>query len=121
MAQVNKKNGIPYMHKDECSHHRILTILLFVFLLLMTKTVSAAPLLYDVRYNPLLKGETELQLVFDEELQQQPDVQVFNSPARIELLFNAVELDEGLANIAINQAGISNISSMMTSGGGLGA
>jgi len=117
MAQVNKKNGIPYMHKDECSHHRILTILLFVFLLLMTKTVSAAPLLYDVRYNPLLKGETELQLVFDEELQQQPDVQVFNSPARIELLFNAVELDEGLANIAINQAGISNISSMMTSAG----
>ena len=117
MAQVNKKNGISYMHKDECSHHRILTILLFVFLLLMTKTVSAAPLLYDVRYNPLLKGETELQLVFDEELQQQPDVQVFNSPARIELLFNAVELDEGLANIAINQAGISNISSMMTSAG----
>jgi type IV pilus assembly protein PilQ len=117
MAQVNKKNGISYMHIDECSHHRILTILLFVFLLLMTKTVSAAPLLYDVRYNPLLKGETELQLVFDEELQQQPDVQVFNSPARIELLFNAVELDEGLANIAINQAGISNISSMMTSAG----
>ncbi|WP_076918866.1 type IV pilus secretin PilQ [Pseudoalteromonas sp. SK18] len=117
MAQVNKKNGISYMHIDECSHHRILTIVLFVFLLLMTKTVSAAPLLYDVRYNPLLKGETELQLVFDEELQQQPDVQVFNSPARIELLFNAVELDEGLANIAINQAGISNISSMMTSAG----
>jgi len=105
------------MHKGECSHHRILSALLFVFLLLMTKAVSAAPLLYDVRYNPLLKGETELQLVFDEELQQQPDVQVFNSPARIELLFNAVELDEGLANIAINQAGISNISSMMTSAG----
>ena len=117
MAQINKKNGIPYMHKAECSHHRILTTLLFVFLLLITKTVSAAPLLYDVRYNPLLKGETELQLVFDEELQQQPEVQVFNSPARIELLFNAVELDEGLANIAINQAGISNISSMMTSAG----
>jgi len=117
MAQVNKKNGISYMHIDECSHHRILTIVLFLFLLLMTKTVSAAPLLYDVRYNPLLKGETELQLVFDEELQQQPDVQVFNSPARIELLFNAVELDDGLANIAINQAGISNISSMMTSAG----
>lgn len=117
MAQINKKNGTPYMHKDECSHHRILTTLLFVFLLLMMKTVSAAPLLYDVRYNPLLKGETELQLVFDEELQQQPDVQVFNNPARIELLFNAVELDEGLANIVINQAGISNISSMMTSAG----
>ncbi|WP_372859702.1 type IV pilus secretin PilQ [Pseudoalteromonas sp.] len=117
MAQVNKKNGIPNMHKVQCSPHRILTTLLFVFLLLLTKTVSAAPLLYDVRYNPLLKGETELQLVFDEELQQQPDVQVFNSPARIELLFNAVELDEGLSNVAINQAGISNISSMMTSAG----
>ena len=105
------------MHKGECSHHRILSALLFVFLLLMTKAVSAAPLLYDVRYNPLLKGETELQLVFDEELQQQPAVQVFNSPARIELLFDGVELDEGLTNIAINQAGISNITSMMTSAG----
>ncbi|MDN3420077.1 type IV pilus secretin PilQ family protein [Pseudoalteromonas sp. APC 3895] len=117
MAQINKKKGIPYMHKGECSHHRILSALLFVFLLLMTKAVSAAPLLYDVRYNPLLKGETELQLVFDEELQQQPAVQVFNSPARIELLFDGVELDEGLTNIAINQAGISNITSMMTSAG----
>ncbi|ODS15300.1 type IV pilus secretin PilQ [Pseudoalteromonas tetraodonis] len=117
MAQINKKKGIPYMHKGECSHHRILSALLFVFLLLMTKAVSAAPLLYDVRYNPLLKGETELQLVFDEELQQQPAVQVFNSPARIELLFYGVELDEGLTNIAINQAGISNITSMMTSAG----
>ena len=105
------------MHKGECSHHRILSALLFVFLLLMTKAVSAAPLLYDVRYNPLLKGETELQLVFDEELQQQPAVQVFNSPARIELLFDGVELDEGLTNIAINQAGISNITSMMASAG----
>lgn len=105
------------MHKGECSHHRILSALLFVFLLLMTKAASAAPLLYDVRYNPLLKGETELQLVFDEELQQQPAVQVFNSPARIELLFDGVELDEGLTNIAINQAGISNITSMMTSAG----
>ena len=105
------------MHKGECSHHRILSALLFVFLLLMTKAVSAAPLLYDVRYNPLLKGENELQLVFDEELQQQPAVQVFNSPARIELLFDGVELDEGLTNIAINQAGISNITSMMTSAG----
>lgn len=76
MAQINKKKGIPYMHKGECSHHRILSALLFVFLLLMTKAVSAAPLLYDVRYNPLLKGETELQLVFDEELKQQPAVQV---------------------------------------------
>ncbi|MGE6462763.1 type IV pilus secretin PilQ [Pseudoalteromonas tetraodonis] len=117
MAQINKKKGIPYMHKGECSHHRILSALLFVFLLLMTKAVSAAPLLYDVRYNPLLKGETELQLVFDEELQQQPAVQVFNSPARIELLFDGVELDEGLTNIAINQAGISNITSMMASAG----
>jgi|TARA_Y100000739_G_scaffold229784_1_gene246182 type IV pilus assembly protein PilQ len=117
MAQINKKKGIPYMHKGECSHHRILSALLFVFLLLMTKAVSAAPLLYDVRYNPLLKGETELQLVFDEELKQQPAVQVFNSPARIELLFDGVELDEGLTNIAINQAGISNITSMMTSAG----
>ncbi len=105
------------MHKGECSHHHILSALLFIFLLLTPKAVSATPLLYDVRYNPLLKGETELQLVFDEKLQQQPATQIFNSPARIELLFDGVELDEGLTSITINQAGISDIASTMTSAG----
>ncbi|WP_213609223.1 type IV pilus secretin PilQ family protein [Pseudoalteromonas sp.] len=117
MAQINKKKGISYMHKGECSHHHILSALLFIFLLLTPKAVSATPLLYDVRYNPLLKGETELQLVFDEKLQQQPATQIFNSPARIELLFDGVELDEGLTSITINQAGISDIASTMTSAG----
>jgi type IV pilus assembly protein PilQ len=117
MAQVNKKNGISYMHIDECSHHRILTILLFVFLLLMTKTVSAAPLLYDVRYNPLLKGETELQLVFDEEITLEPQIQVFNSPARIEMFFDTAELELGLNDVEVNQAGISSVTNVLSEQG----
>ncbi len=99
------------------SLHRVLSALLVIFALLIAKTAVAEPLLYDVRYNPLLKGETELQLVFDEELTLQPSIQVFNSPARIEMLFTNAQLDQGLADVAVNLAGINNVTSVMTSNG----
>ena len=105
------------MYKDVGSLHRVLSALLVIFALLIAKTAVAEPLLYDVRYNPLLKGETELQLVFDEELTQQPSIQVFNSPARIEMLFTNAQLDQGLADVAVNLAGINNVTSVMTSNG----
>lgn len=105
------------MCKDGCSYNRVVSVLLFAFMFVMAKTAIAAPLLYDVRYNPLLKGETELQLVFDEIIEQRPNVQVFNSPARIEVLFADVELDQGLANITINQAGITHVTNAITSSG----
>lgn len=105
------------MYKDVGSLHRVLSALLVIFTLLIAKTAVAEPLLYDVRYNPLLKGETELQLVFDEELTQQPSIQVFNSPARIEMLFTNAQLDQGLADVAVNLAGINNVTSVMTSNG----
>ncbi|WP_372759906.1 type IV pilus secretin PilQ [Pseudoalteromonas sp.] len=117
MAQINNKKGNTHMYKDVASHHRVLSALLVVFALLVSKAAVAEPLLYDVRYNPLLKGETELQLVFDEELAQQPHIQVFNSPARIEMLFSEANFEQGLANVTVNQAGINNVTSVMTDQG----
>ena len=37
-------------------------------LLVLSGSVNALPMLYDVRYNPISNSETELQLVFDEQL-----------------------------------------------------
>lgn len=74
-------------------------------------------MLYDIRYNPLLKGETELQLVFDEKLTQEPKIQVFNSPARIEMMFDSAQLEQGLENVQVNQAGINNVTNVLTDKG----
>ena len=105
------------MHKDVLWHHRFQTMLFVILALFVAKTASAAPLLYDVRYNPLLKGETELQLVFDEELTQQPKIQVHNTPARIEMLFDGAELEQGLENVPVDHAGINSVSSVLTEQG----
>ena len=105
------------MHKDVLWHHRFQTVLFVILALFVAKTASAAPLLYDVRYNPLLKGETELQLVFDEELTQQPKIQVHNTPARIEMLFDGAELEQGLENVSVDHAGINSVSSVLTEQG----
>ncbi len=105
------------MHKDVLWHHRFQTVLFVILALFVAKTASAAPLLYDVRYNPLLKGETELQLVFDEELTQQPKIQVHNTPARIEMLFDGAELEQGLENLPVDHAGINSVSSVLTEQG----
>lgn len=105
------------MHKDVPWLNRISIILFVIVSVLTANSAIATPLLYDVRYNPLLKGETELQLVFDEELIQEPKIQVFNNPARIEMLFSAAQLEEGLENVPVNQAGIKNVTSALTSSG----
>ncbi len=105
------------MHKDVPWLNRISIILFVIVSVLTANSAIATPLLYDVRYNPLLKGETELQLVFDEELIQEPKIQVFNNPARIEMLFSAAQLEEGLENVPVNQAGIKNVTSTLTSSG----
>ena len=105
------------MYKDVLWHHRFQMVLFVILALFVVKTASAAPLLYDVRYNPLLKGETELQLVFDEELTQQPKIQVHNTPARIEMLFDGAELEQGLENVPVDHAGINSVSSVLTEQG----
>ncbi|WP_166419930.1 type IV pilus secretin PilQ family protein [Pseudoalteromonas sp. Z1A8] len=117
MAQINNKKGKNSMHKDVLWLHRISRTLLAAVALVTVNTAIAGPLLYDVRYNPLLKGETELQLVFDEELTFEPKVQVFNRPARIEMFFDTAELEVGLNDVAVNQAGISSVTNVLTDNG----
>ncbi|PKH92300.1 MULTISPECIES: type IV pilus secretin PilQ family protein [unclassified Pseudoalteromonas] len=117
MAQINNKKGKNSMHKDVLWLHRISRTLLAAVALVTVNSAVAGPLLYDVRYNPLLKGETELQLVFDEELTLEPKVQVFNSPARIEMFFDTAELEVGLNDVEVNQAGISSVTNVLTNSG----
>ncbi|MEL0633048.1 type IV pilus secretin PilQ family protein [Pseudoalteromonas carrageenovora] len=117
MAQINNKKGINNMHKDVLWLKSISRSLLATVALITANAAIAGPLLYDVRYNPLLKGETELQLVFDEELTREPSIQVFNSPARIEMFFDTAELEVGLNDVAVNQAGISSVTNVLTDEG----
>ncbi|MBQ4799443.1 type IV pilus secretin PilQ family protein [Pseudoalteromonas sp. MMG006] len=117
MAQINNKKGKNNMHKDVLWLKSISRSLLAAIALITANAAIAGPLLYDVRYNPLLKGETELQLVFDEELTLEPKVQVFNSPARIEMFFDTAELEVGLNDVAVNQAGISSVTNILTDEG----
>lgn len=97
------------MHKGVSLSSRIKHLLVAAVALVITQSAIAEPLLYDVRYNPLLAGETELQLVFDEELKQEPKVQVFNTPARIEMYFQDVSFEQGLSEVVVNQAGIEKV------------
>ncbi|WP_152087607.1 type IV pilus secretin PilQ [Pseudoalteromonas sp. A25] len=86
-------------------------------LLVMTGWVQALPMLYDVRYNPVPEGETQLELVFDEQLSAEPQVKALTDPARIEMFFPAVEFEESLKALKVNKAGITNIESQLTADG----
>ena len=57
MAQINNKEGNNNMHKDVRWLNFIALVLLTLIMLVCTKNAVAGPLLYDVRYNPLLEGE----------------------------------------------------------------
>ncbi len=104
------------MHKGVSWSNRIQQALFVVIALFITQSAMATPLLYDVRYSPLIAGETQLQLVFDEELTEEPKVQVFNNPARIEMRFNAASVEQGLSEVQINQAGIEKVNSVAVDG-----
>ncbi|MDO6721202.1 type IV pilus secretin PilQ family protein [Psychrosphaera sp. 1_MG-2023] len=80
-----------------------------MFALFMVFTAQSIPLLYDIRYSPIVKGETELEFVFDEELYADPNVQVYNEPARIEMFFDETDFEESLANVLIEKDGVINV------------
>jgi type IV pilus assembly protein PilQ len=86
-------------------------------LLVLSGSVNALPMLYDVRYNPISNSETELQLVFDEQLNLEPKVSVLNDPARLELFFSGAEFEESLQQLKVNKAGIKQIKSTMVKDG----
>ncbi|WP_231702357.1 type IV pilus secretin PilQ [Rheinheimera lutimaris] len=79
--------------------------------MLLSLPAAAVPLLYDVRYNPLLTGETEIEFIFDEELYADPSIQVFNEPARIELFFDESDYEEKLKEVLIDKAGVKRVTS----------
>lgn len=85
--------------------------------LLVILPATAAPLLYEVRYNPLLNGETEIEFVFDEPLSQAPVVQLLNSPARLSVSFATAQLEPRLTDVAINTAGVTQVRSSLTDQG----
>lgn len=99
------------MTKTKTSHFICAMQKTFLLLLLIAVPASAKPLLNDVRYSPLMSGETELEFVFDDSVASAPEVQVFNQPARIELFFPHTELDHDLAEIDVERAGIQRIHS----------
>ncbi len=104
------------MHKGVSWSNRIHQALFVVIALFITQSAMATPLLYDIRYSPLIAGETQLQLVFDEELSEEPKVQVFNNPARIEMRFNATDVELGISEVQINQGGIEKVNSVAADG-----
>lgn len=87
------------------------TLLCLATFALLSLPAAAVPLLYDVRYNPLLTGETEIEFIFDEELYADPSIQVFNEPARIELFFNESDYEEKLQEVLIDKAGVKRVTS----------
>lgn len=87
------------------------TLVCFVSLMFLSLPAAAVPLLYDVKYNPLLTGETEIEFVFDEELYADPSIQVFNEPARIELFFDNSDFEEKLNEVLIDKAGVKKVTS----------
>lgn len=117
MVQVNLMKGKKKMHKGMAWLKHMHKFMLAALALIVAQTAIAAPLLYDVRYNPLMKGETQLQLVFDEALTFEPQVQVYNSPARIEMLFSNVGVDNEVRDVPVNQAGIKHVTSTLTADG----
>lgn len=88
-----------------CSRLTALMALVMVF------SAQAAPLLYDIRYSPIVKGETELELVFDEDIVGEPKVKVFNEPSRIEVFFDDTDFESNLTNLLIEKGGVSHVES----------
>ncbi|MBE0364414.1 type IV pilus assembly protein PilQ [Pseudoalteromonas ulvae UL12] len=105
----NNKIGLNYMHKGITKLNKRLSAIISLLFLLMATSASAVPLLYDVRYNPLLEGETEIEFVFDEEIYIEPKIQVFSEPARIELFFDEADYEENLTEVLINKAGVKRV------------
>ena len=93
------------------------TIIFCVISVLLPDSANALPMLYDVRYNPISNTETELQLVFDEQIKIDPEVSVLNEPARIELFFSDAEFEESLKQLKVDKAGINQIQSSLTENG----
>ena len=117
MIPVHKNQGNSTMQNNAFKMNRIYSLVLAVATLFMSSFATAVPLLYDVRYNPLLEGETEVEFVFDEEIYIEPQIQVFSEPARIELFFDEADYEQSLEEVLINKAGVEKVTSEFVNDG----
>ncbi|MER2494282.1 type IV pilus secretin PilQ [Catenovulum sediminis] len=83
--------------------------LLWVLCLLLPIKTFAMSVLYEVKYNPIMAGETELEFVFDQKLQTEPNIQVLNNPSRIQIDIDDADFENYLAEIPINIAGVEQV------------
>ncbi|WP_462156565.1 type IV pilus secretin PilQ [Pseudoalteromonas sp. GB56] len=117
MIPVHNYQGKSTMQTNAFKMNRIYSLVLAIATLFMSSFATAVPLLYDVRYNPLLEGETEVEFVFDEEIYVEPQIQVFSEPARIELFFDEADFEQNLEEVLINKAGVEKVTSEFVNDG----
>ncbi|TRX58176.1 type IV pilus secretin PilQ family protein [Thalassomonas sp. M1454] len=78
-------------------------------LLLTSFSSFAEGKLNDIYYNTLLADEIEFTFGFEEAITEEPTVKTFTDPARIEIVFNAADFAQPLADTQVNHAGIKYI------------
>ncbi len=115
MARVNTNYNVKKSLTTNA--RKMLNTLLGAAAIGLSSIAHAIPMLYDIRYNPVATGETQLQLVFDEKLAAEPKVNVVGEEASIELFFANAEFEESLKALKIDQAGIKGITSELRDGG----
>jgi type IV pilus assembly protein PilQ len=99
--------------KNRMTTHQIKSLLRFGVLsslLWLVAPALAEPLLSEIRYSPLQSGDTEIAFVFDEKINEMPQLQVQSNPARIQVQFNQAKFAEPLASVEIDKAGIDKAS-----------
>ncbi|MFY8273918.1 type IV pilus secretin PilQ [Pseudoalteromonas sp. SSDWG2] len=117
MIPVHKNQGNSTMQNNAFKMNRIYSFILVIATLFMSSFATAVPLLYDVRYNPLLEGETEVEFVFDEEIYVEPQIQVFSEPARIEMFFDEADFEQSLGEVLVNTAGVEKVTNEFVNDG----
>ncbi|EWH09242.1 type IV pilus biogenesis protein PilQ [Catenovulum agarivorans DS-2] len=90
--------------------HSQIRALVFGALVAMLPVSSwAMSVLYEVKYNPIMAGETELEFVFDQALAHEPVIQVLNNPSRIQIDIDEADFENYLGEIPINIAGVQKV------------
>ena len=88
-----------------------------LLLSLFSQAAMAVPLLYDIRYNPMLAGQSEFAFVFDESLPNKPQVSIVNHPPRLEVFFANADFEQNLAAVDVAKSGVSTLKTVFADGG----
>lgn len=109
------------MNNNIITNHKAFQLIIVSLLCLFSLTAQAKaenqPVLYEIKYNPSMPDETEIDFVFDKALAQKPQLKVVNNPARIEITIDNVSFESYLAKTPVNQAGVQNIIAQETQSG----